>query len=71
MKTIALKFIVIVRKIRHLYAFPECRFYPSCSHYAEEAILRRGLLIGMRLAIWRLLRCNQLFKGGFDPVPHS
>lgn len=45
-----------------------CRFYPSCSHYSYEAIARYGLLKGGRLALWRVLRCNPLSKGGFDPV---
>jgi len=48
-----------------------CRFTPSCSHYAAEVVARRGVLVGMALAIWRVLRCNPLGKGGFDPVVHS
>ncbi|HXZ43575.1 MAG TPA: membrane protein insertion efficiency factor YidD [archaeon] len=46
-----------------------CRFYPSCSDYAIRAIERHGTLRGLRLAIGRLLRCNPLHPGGFDPVP--
>ena len=45
-----------------------CRFTPSCSHYAAEVVARRGLLLGVPLAAWRVLRCNPLSKGGFDPV---
>ena len=49
---------------------PLCRFEPSCSHYAREALLRHGAVKGTALAIWRVLRCNPLTKGGqFDPVP--
>lgn len=47
---------------------PSCRFYPSCSQYGYEAIERYGVVKGAALALWRLLRCNPLSKGGFDPV---
>lgn len=47
---------------------PSCRFYPSCSQYAHDAIERYGVSKGGALALWRLLRCNPLSKGGFDPV---
>ena len=46
-----------------------CRFYPSCSEYAEQAILRHGALRGAWLAGKRLLRCNPWHCGGHDPVP--
>ena len=46
-----------------------CRFFPTCSAYAYQAIARYGALRGSALAAWRLLRCNPLFPGGFDPVP--
>ncbi len=52
--------------------FPgHCRFTPSCSQYAREAVLRFGALRGSLLAAWRLLRCQPLCKGGFDPVPQT
>jgi len=47
---------------------PRCRYYPSCSEYAAQAIRRFGILRGLVLAGWRLLRCNPLSQGGFDPV---
>jgi putative membrane protein insertion efficiency factor len=46
-----------------------CRFYPSCSHYAVEALRRYGLVRGGWLAVRRLLRCHPWNPGGFDPVP--
>ena len=46
-----------------------CRYHPSCSVYFEEAIARHGLVHGSFLALKRLIRCNQWFPGGFDPVP--
>lgn len=48
---------------------PLCRFYPTCSQYAVEALRARGPAHGILLATWRLLRCNPFCRGGFDPVP--
>jgi uncharacterized protein len=45
-----------------------CKYYPSCSEYAAQAIGRFGILRGLILAGWRLLRCNPWSHGGFDPV---
>lgn len=48
---------------------PSCRFQPTCSQYAVEAIQKHGVLKGGALAFWRILRCNPFCKGGYDPVP--
>lgn len=46
-----------------------CRFYPSCSTYAVEALRTHGAVKGLALTVWRLLRCGPWCEGGFDPVP--
>ena len=48
-----------------------CKYYPSCSEYAAQAVQRYGILRGLVLAGWRLLRCNPWSPGGFDPVEHQ
>ncbi len=48
---------------------PCCRFSPTCSQYAIEAFREWGLLIGLFLSVWRILRCNPFSRGGYDPVP--
>ena len=48
----------------------QCRFYPSCSAYAELAIRTRGAVVGSALAVWRVLRCNPFGRGGVEYVPH-
>ncbi len=48
-----------------------CKYYPSCSEYAAQAISRFGILRGLVLAGWRLLRCNPWSHGGFDPVENQ
>lgn len=64
--------IGVYRKIfSSLKRTPTCRFLPTCSEYAQVAIRQRGVMVGGALAVWRLLRCNPLFRGGYDPVPCS
>lgn len=46
-----------------------CRFIPSCSHYAYQAILRYGIIKGGGLSLKRLIKCHPFHPGGFDPVP--
>lgn len=50
---------------------PTCRFTPTCSEYAYEAIQRFGALRGGALALWRVLRCNPFGGSGYDPVPEQ
>ncbi len=71
--------------LRHIAVFPirfyqcvispflpaSCRFVPSCSAYAVEAVLQHGVFKGSTLALRRILRCNPLCPGGYDPVPGS
>ena len=47
----------------------QCRFFPTCSRYAHEAIRVHGAARGLGLAVWRLLRCQPFGRGGVDPVP--
>jgi uncharacterized protein len=48
---------------------PSCRFYPTCSHYAIEALQKHGVLKGGWLAVHRIVRCHPWHPGGHDPVP--
>lgn len=69
MKKLIIKTIGFYRKhISHLFP-PMCRYYPTCSQYALEAVSVHGAFKGSLLALRRLLRCNVLFPGGYDPVP--
>ncbi len=48
---------------------PNCRYNPTCSEYSINSFKKYGLIKGLYLSIKRILKCNPLFKGGFDPVP--
>jgi putative membrane protein insertion efficiency factor len=48
---------------------PSCRYHPTCSEYAYEAVEKYGIIKGGRLALWRVLRCNPFGSSGWDPVP--
>ena len=66
----ALVFPIRLYQIIHPYFFRgSCRFYPTCSQYAIEAIQTHGVLKGFYLAVFRILRCNPFCRGGYDPVP--
>ena len=69
LKAIVLAPVRFYRKfLSPLKSRPTCRYLPTCSEYAIAAVERRGVLIGSLKALWRLLRCNPLFRGGYDPV---
>ena len=55
--------------LSRLKPYPTCKYIPTCSCYACEAIEKNGVIIGSLLAIWRILRCNPFSNGGYDPVP--
>ena len=61
--------IKLYRKAISPFKPPSCRFIPTCSQYALEAIRVHGAFKGSALSIWRILRCNPFCKGGYDPVP--
>lgn len=69
MKALLLRLLRGYKKHVSPHLPPACRFLPTCSEYAAEAVERYGALRGGWLAAKRLLRCNPLFKGGYDPVP--
>ncbi|MFA7252932.1 MAG: membrane protein insertion efficiency factor YidD [Patescibacteria group bacterium] len=54
--------------LRHRHPGGYCKFTPTCSEYAKEAILKKGVIYGMALSTWRVLRCNPWSKGGFDSI---
>jgi putative membrane protein insertion efficiency factor len=60
--------IEIYRNLLSPYKLQCCRFYPSCSEYAREAVERHGIIYGGYKAMIRILRCNPFSRGGYDPV---
>jgi putative membrane protein insertion efficiency factor len=69
MQTLALGLIRAYRYLLSPWFGNQCRFYPSCSVYAEEAIQRHGILRGSWLTVARLSKCHPWHRGGLDPVP--
>lgn len=67
------KFLIAGIRFYQKYISPmkrtKCPYIPTCSQYGLEAIEKYGAVKGSILAIWRILRCNPFFRGGFDPVP--
>ena len=68
MKIILIRLIEIYIKYISILKKPSCRFYPTCSQYAIDAIKKYGAVKGSFMAIWRIIRCNPFNKGGYDPV---
>ena len=68
------KLLMVLVRVYQLFVSPllppACRFEPSCSRYAMQALREHGALRGAWLAVRRLLRCHPFHPGGYDPVPH-
>ena len=69
MKYVLVFLIVLYQKLISPWLPPACRFIPTCSQYAREALLKHGLFRGLLLAVKRLARCHPFHAGGYDPVP--
>jgi len=70
MRFIFIKMIRFYQKyLSALKGMPSCKYTPTCSQYAIEAIEKYGAVKGGLMAVWRILRCNPFSKGGYDPVP--
>ena len=69
MKKFLLLLIRFYQKALSPYLGKNCKYSPTCSAYAYQAISKYGALKGTGLAVWRILRCNPFSKGGYDPVP--
>lgn len=68
MKSLAFRLLRLYKRWISPAFPPSCRYVPTCSEYAMEAVERYGALRGGMMATWRLLRCHPLAKGGLDPV---
>ncbi|MTH54433.1 membrane protein insertion efficiency factor YidD [Bacillus mangrovi] len=71
MKRIFLSLIRFYQKFISPMTPPSCRFYPTCSNYGLEAIQKHGAIKGSYMTVMRILRCNPMHPGGFDPVPEK
>jgi hypothetical protein len=68
-RALAIRLIRLYQLLLGAWVRGTCRYAPSCSEYAREAIARHGLLRGTGLAVRRVLRCHPLGRHGYDPVP--
>ena len=68
MKKLFIHMIKIYQKFISIHTRPSCKYYPTCSNYALQAIERFGALKGGLMAAYRILRCNPFSKGGYDPL---
>jgi len=55
---------------RVFFPFGCCKYHPTCSQYTHRAVEEFGIIRGLGMGLWRVLRCNPWSKGGYDPVPH-
>ena len=69
MRTILLASIWAYQRLLSPVFAGSCRFQPSCSEYARQAVILHGPALGSLLTLWRLVRCHPLCRGGYDPVP--
>jgi len=70
LKNAAISMIRFYQKyLSPLKVYTHCKYTPTCSEYAAQAIQKYGVVKGGLLAVWRILRCNPFAKGGYDPVP--
>lgn len=69
MRRIIIAMIGFYQKALSPMKMPTCRFHPSCSEYVKEAVIRKGVIRGSILGIYRILRCNPFCRPGYDPVP--
>jgi len=68
LKIVIKSLILFYQRYLAIYFPGECRYYPSCSQYFLEAVEKKGLGKGIFMGIKRILKCNPLFPGGYDPV---
>ena len=71
MKSAAVAMLKVYKGLISPLLPPACRYVPTCSEYAAEAIARHGFWRGGALAAWRVVRCNPFARGGYDPVQKS
>ena len=69
MRTLLIKLLALYKRWLSPLLGPRCRYYPSCSSYAQQAIGRFGVVAGSWMMVARLLRCSPLSQGGYDPLP--
>jgi putative membrane protein insertion efficiency factor len=69
MRALLIFIITLYQRLISPFLGPSCRFTPTCSQYAKEALRKHGLLKGLGLSVRRILRCHPFHPGGYDPVP--
>jgi putative membrane protein insertion efficiency factor len=69
MRVLLIFIITLYQKLISPLLGPSCRYTPTCSQYAKEALSKHGLLKGVILSVRRVLRCHPFHSGGYDPVP--